>query len=103
VHAAGIRRLDDDGKWGGAGPATVTDRSMLGAAFRRTELTPSELWLRYVALGGSADRIDVYGYVHGMTFLPVGEHDILAQVVNEALDELGERCRIPQARYTWRR
>lgn len=84
-------------------PATTTDRSTLGAAYRMAAVTLPTLWLRYLAIGGNADRIDVDGYVHGLTFLPLGEHDILAQVLNEALDERGERDRIARARYTWGR
>ena len=66
----------------------------------RTGLDLEELWLRYVALGGNADPMEVDGYLHGLVLLTPGEHNVLACAVNERLDELGDgHVRVP---YCWR-
>jgi hypothetical protein len=53
----------------------------------RAELTVPDLWLRYVALGGTGDAFDLDGYLHGVTSLTVTEQDVLAQALNEALGD----------------
>ena len=66
----------------------------------RTGLDLEELWLRYVALGGDADPMEVDGYLYGLVLLTPGEHNVLACAVNEWLDELGDgHARVP---YCWR-
>ena len=61
----------------------------------RVGLTVQQLWLRYLALGGSCDAFDVDGYLQGMVSLAVHQQDVLAQAVNEALDELVDGLRVP--------
>ena len=53
----------------------------------RAELTVPDLWLRYVALGGTGDAFDLDGYLHGVTPLEYLEQDVLAQALNEALGD----------------
>ncbi len=72
----------------------------LARAYARTGLDLGELWLRYVALGGNADQMELDGYLHGLVLLTPGEHNVLACAVNERLDELGDgHLRAP---YCWR-
>lgn len=57
-------------------------------ARRRGELTLQDLWLRYWALGGDADWLDLDGYLAGI--LPLG-HDqqvVLLQALRERRFEL---------------
>jgi len=63
----------------------------LSEAFRGSELTVGELWLRYFALGGDAGKVEVEAYLSGLMPLPSLQHNILAHAVNERLDELGPR------------
>ncbi|MGY1754539.1 PP2C family protein-serine/threonine phosphatase [Blastococcus sp. SYSU D01042] len=70
-------------------------RSALAAGYGRAELTLEQLWMRYFALGGTADLTDVDGYLHGLAGLPANQHDLLAHAVNERLDELFTRHRVP--------
>ena len=66
------------------------------AARIRAELTVQDLWLRYVALGGTGDAFDIDGYLQGLVPLDAFQQDVLAQAVNEALDERYKReARIP--------
>ncbi|MGZ8690809.1 MAG: hypothetical protein ACXWXI_10160 [Aeromicrobium sp.] len=51
-------------------------------------MTVAELWLRYFALGGQAAELEVDAYLNGAIALPASQHDILAHVINERLDEI---------------
>jgi len=65
------------------------------AARLRAELTVQDLWLRYVALGGSGDAFDIDGYLQELVGLDRFERDVLAQAVNEALEERYRAARVP--------
>jgi hypothetical protein len=60
----------------------------------RAELTVQGLWLRYVALGGTGDALDLDGYLQGLIPLEVFQRDVLAQSLNEALEERYREARI---------
>ena len=59
----------------------------MDAARVHAELTTQALWLRYVALTGTGDLFDLDGYLQGLTSLSLGQQVVLAQALNEALDE----------------
>jgi hypothetical protein len=61
----------------------------------RAELTVHDLWLRYVALGGTGDAFDLDGYLQGLVPLETFQQDVVAQALNEALDELYRASRVP--------
>jgi hypothetical protein len=61
----------------------------------RAELTVQDLWLRYLALGGTGDAFDLDGYLHGLVPLDPFQQDVLAQAINEALRELYQAHRVP--------
>ena len=65
------------------------------AARVRAELSVQELWLRSIALGGSSDPFDVDGYLQGMISLDTLQQDILAEAVNEGLEERYRSSRVP--------
>ena len=73
-------------------------RRALDVGYRRAELTLEQLWLRYFALGGIAGLVEVEAYLHGLVPLPPVQRDLLAQAVNERLDELTWRHRVPYSR-----
>jgi hypothetical protein len=70
----------------------------LRSAFQRTELTLEQLWMRYFALGGSADLMELDAHLAGLLALTAHEQDMLAHAVNERLDELSLRHRAPYSR-----
>jgi hypothetical protein len=70
-------------------------RRALRSAFEVADLTLDELWTRYFALGGSADLLEVEGHVAGLMSLPPSEVNVLAHALNERLDELFTRSRVP--------
>ena len=65
------------------------------AARVRGELSVTELWLRYVALGGNCDVFDVDGYLQSLLPLAASEEAILAVALNERLDEVYRAARLP--------
>ena len=67
----------------------------MDAARVRAELTVQDLWLRYVALGGTGDAFDLDGYLQGLVPLEIFQEDVLAQALNEALEESYRAHRIP--------
>jgi hypothetical protein len=73
-------------------------RSALQAAREHAGLTLEELWIRYFALGGEADLMDVDAHLSGLAPLPVLQRDIMAHAVNERLDELISQHKVPYSR-----
>ncbi|MBB5958615.1 hypothetical protein FHS29_005223 [Saccharothrix tamanrassetensis] len=63
-------------------------RRSLALALRRAELTVEELWLRQFSLGGDSGLIEIDAYLHGIGELDPLQRDVLAQTVNERLDEV---------------
>ena len=67
----------------------------MDAARVRAELTVQDLWLRYLALGGTGDAFDLDGYLQGLVPLATFQQDVLAQALNEALEDGYRAYRIP--------
>jgi len=65
------------------------------AARVRGGLTITELWLRYVALGGNGDLFDVDAYLAGLSPLGCFDQRALAVAVNERLEESYRAARVP--------
>jgi serine/threonine protein phosphatase PrpC len=73
-------------------------RQALNAGCRRAGLSLEQLWVRYFALGGDTGLVEVEAYLHGLMPLPSLQRDMLAHAVNERLDELTWRHRVPYSR-----
>jgi hypothetical protein len=69
----------------------------MDAARVHARLTVQDLWLRYLALGGTGDAFDLDGYLQGLVPLDTFEQEVLAQSLNEALRDLHERYLIPMS------
>jgi hypothetical protein len=75
---------------------TGGDRHLaLEAARARADLTVQELWLRYVALSGTGDAFEIDGHLQGLVPLEPFQQDVLAQAVNERLEEVFLSLRVP--------
>jgi hypothetical protein len=86
------------GPTGPSGPEDSLEeeqRRALRSALEVADLTLDELWMRYFALGGSADLLEVEGHVQGLMPLPPAEVNVLAHALNERLDELFTQRRVP--------
>ena len=67
----------------------------MDAARVRARLTVQDLWLRYLALGGTGDAFDLDGYLQGLVPMDTFQQDVLAQALNEALTEQYRSSLIP--------
>ncbi len=66
----------------------------MDAARTYAGLTVQELWLRYVAMGGTGDAFDLDGYLQGLIPLETFQQAVLAQALNEALEDQFRAARI---------
>lgn len=70
----------------------------LDVAVRRADLSMEDLWVRYFTLGGDAGMMEIEAYLNGLMELPSGQRDVLAHAVNERLDDVTTRLRVPYSR-----
>ena len=68
---------------------------LFDTARRRAECTITDLWVRYLALGGRLDLFTIEAYLSGLVPLPPDQQDVLANALNEALDDLCEAAKVP--------
>ncbi|GAB3309746.1 hypothetical protein GCM10027451_19810 [Geodermatophilus aquaeductus] len=64
-------------------------------AWRMADLTSPELWWRYIGLGGNLVPDALADYLAGTARWPAVEHNVLAQVLNERLWDLGCPTLVP--------
>ena len=69
----------------------------MDAARVHARLTVQDLWLRYLALGGTGDAFDVDGYLQGLVPLDTFQQEVLAQTLNEALRDVHQSFLIPMS------
>lgn len=62
---------------------------------QRAEMTITQLWVQYLSLGGGLDLFSIEAYLHGLTPLPAFQQDVLANALNERLDDLYRAARVP--------
>lgn len=67
----------------------------MDAARVRAELTVQDLWLRYLALGGTNDAFDIDGYLQGLVPLDTFQQSVLGQALNEALRDSYDSYAVP--------
>lgn len=59
------------------------------------ELSCSELWLRYFALGGMTAALELEGVLHGALTTSDNDRDRIVHALNERFSELGRDRRLP--------
>ena len=64
-------------------------------AWRLGALPSTDLWWRYVALGGNRGQPALTAYLAGTTGWPASEHNILAHALNEGLWDAGHASLAP--------
>jgi hypothetical protein len=70
-------------------------RQLTWVAIRTADLNLHDVWVRYFGLAGSVDEYELDAYVHGLIVLPHLECDLVAQAVNELIDEIPPLPRAP--------
>ena len=64
-------------------------------ARRRAGWTVEQLWIHYLALGGTLVVLDLEAYLSGLVPMPPGQQDVLACALNERFADLDEGVRVP--------
>lgn len=70
----------------------------LEQARRDSGLSTNGLWIRYFALGGSAEPLTLEAVLHGALDTSDLEHDQVAHTLNERFTELGRNHPVPYRR-----
>jgi hypothetical protein len=71
-------------------PANPGAGFTLSDGWELSGLTVTELWLRYLAVGGTASPAQVDAYVHGRPDPDSHQHNLIAQAINEYFIDRGE-------------
>ena len=78
-------------------PEPATRQALLAAALEQAGWNLDELWVNYLAYGGTAGILDVEAHLADLNTLPLAHHDFLACALNERLADLGKPLRVPYA------
>ena len=70
-------------------PRTAPACPLIVIAWRLGAVPLSDLWWRYVGLGGRHPRAALAGYLNGDAVWADAEHNVLAQTLNEGLWDVG--------------
>jgi hypothetical protein len=73
----------------------VEEAVVLQRAREQSGLAIDELWVRYLALGGTSDLFGVDGYLTGAGGLDRRQHNILVVALNERFMDLGMNHPVP--------
>jgi hypothetical protein len=73
----------------------VSRHQLFEAARRDAGWTLEQLWLHYLALGGSLVVFDLDAYLSGMAAMPPAQQDVLACALNERLADLHQPTQVP--------
>lgn len=73
----------------------VDDLGVLEQARQVVGMSIDDLWLRYFALGGMSNALEVEAYLLGALLAPTHDHDVLAVALNERFSELGGDHPVP--------
>ena len=76
-------------------PNTDPRHHLFEAARTRAGWTVQQMWVGYLAVGGSRDVFDIEAYLYGLGPLSDHQQDILANAVNERLDDLYRAACVP--------
>ena len=74
---------------------TASRHLLFETARTRAGWTIQQLWVGYLAVGGTSDAFDIEAYLHGLGPLSDNQQDILANAVNERLDDLYRTAQVP--------
>ena len=69
-------------------PETDPRHQLFEAARIKAEWTVQQLWVEYLALGGTGDAFDIEAFLQGLGSFSDHQQDVLATAVNERLDDL---------------
>jgi hypothetical protein len=70
-------------------------QELFEVARQRASWTVEQLWVHYLALGGTLVVFDLEAYLCGLMSIPPGQQDVLACALNERLADLHEPAEVP--------
>lgn len=73
----------------------ATRSTLLAAALEQAGWTLDQLWVNYLAVGGTAGIFELEAHLGDLNALPSTQHDPLACALNERLADLGNPLRVP--------
>jgi|ACXJ01.1.fsa_nt_gi hypothetical protein len=76
-------------------PDQETLRSTLAAGFQRSGLSLEELWLAYLAIGGTGPPEQILAQLQGDHPITPVQYDLLAQSINDQLNGQPGAPRLP--------
>jgi hypothetical protein len=68
---------------------------MFESARRETEMSVQQLWLAYLELGGNGTLAQLGSWLSGGTDPPRGDHNLVAQALNERYMDMRLASRVP--------
>ena len=79
----------------GTSAEAAARHQLFDAARRNAGWTLEQLWIHYIALGGSLVVFDLEAYLAGLMPMPAPQQDVLACALNERLADLHQPSRLP--------
>lgn len=79
----------------GSAPTSTPRHQFFEEARRRAHWSAEQLWIHYLALGGTVVVFDLEAYLAGLVPLPERQQDVLACALNERLADLYQEARVP--------
>jgi hypothetical protein len=76
-------------------PELAARHQLFETARRSADWSIEQLWIDYVAIGGTLLVFDLDAYLAGLMPLPPGQQDVLACALNERLTDLHHPTRLP--------
>lgn len=70
-------------------------RRLIHVAICAANLDVQDVWVQYFGLAESAEEYEMDAYLHGLIVLPQLECDLIAEAVNELIDEIPPLPRAP--------
>ena len=74
-----------------------SSRDELLVAREASGLSQEDLWMRYFALGGMSQPLELEAIVHSALVTTTHDHDVVVHALNERFSELGRNHPIPYA------
>lgn len=74
---------------------STEQRLLTTRAIHEAELSITDVWVRYFSFSGSVAEYEVHAYLQGLINLPRLQRDLIAQAVNEVIDEQPAPRRAP--------
>lgn len=74
---------------------STEQRLLTTRAIHEADLTVADVWVRYFSFSSAVAEYEVHAYLQGLINLPRLQRDLIAQAVNELIDEQPDPRRAP--------